>query len=71
MHHFLSQLDARLERDGFLSHNQKAGALGINAATWSRARRGLARFSPRVVEAGLALYPDLSFYLAQPFRAAA
>lgn len=60
---FLEALDARLERDGFVSHNEKAHELGVDPGTWSRARRGLARFSPTVVEAGLKLYPDLSYYL--------
>jgi hypothetical protein len=61
---FLDALDARLEHDGHLSGNEKARALGVDPATWSRARRGLAHFPSRVVEAGLNLYPDLSYFLA-------
>jgi len=70
---FLDALDARLARDGYLSGNEKAHALGVDPATWSRARRGLAHFPSRVVEAGLNLYPDLSYFLAprQPTRNAA
>lgn len=73
LHSFITELDARLTRDGYVSHNEKARALGVNAATWSRARRGLAHFSSSVVEAGLILYPDLSYYLAprRPARSAA
>jgi hypothetical protein len=66
MEGFVLQLHARLEADGYRSHSQKAGALGVDPATWSRARRSLVRFSPQVVRAGLARYPDLARYLADP-----
>lgn len=63
MQHFAEQLDARLEEDGCRSHSQKARALGVNSATWSRFRRGLVRFSPQVVQAALARYPELARFL--------
>ena len=69
--YFVEQLDARLERAGHLSHNQKARALGVDPATWSRVRHGSIRFSPGVVQAGLALFPDLNYYLSQPKSRAA
>jgi len=63
MRAFLSQLDARLEQDGFHSGAQKAAALGVHPATWSRTTRGLARFSAPILEAGLSRYPDLAIHL--------
>jgi len=71
MHHFVDELSAHLEHDGFVSHNAKARALGVDPATWSRARRGIAQFPGRVVQAGLARYPDLARFLALPCQAAA
>lgn len=70
MKHFVTQLDARLEHDGFHSHNAKARALGVDPATWSRARRGIAHFPLRVVQAGIVRYPALAKYLSA-YKAAA
>jgi hypothetical protein len=64
MRSFVMRLNARLEADGFLSSSAKAKALGLDPATWSRAQRGLIRFSARVVQAGLARYPELVVFLA-------
>lgn len=66
MRAFMAHLSARLEHDGFLSGARKARALGVHPATWSRALRGVARFSTPVLEAGLRRYPDLALYLVTP-----
>lgn len=64
MERFVEALGDRLTRDGYLSARAQAMRLGVDPATWSRARRGLLRFSPQIVQRGIARYPELAFYLA-------
>lgn len=57
------------ERRGKQSINEFARSLGINGSLWSRIIRGKRRPGRKVVDAALARWPELAYYLAEDAKA--
>jgi transcriptional regulator with XRE-family HTH domain len=68
MQAFLAKLVERLGTEGLQSQEEVAQFLDLSPATWSRARRGKTALSPRVIQAALARYPELAFFLPEAFH---
>ncbi len=57
------------EKRGQESMRRFAKDLGVSGALWSRIVRGIHRPGPKVIDAALARWPELAYYLAEDARA--